>query len=140
MAKSWGIVHIKNGQIENPAAVRKTFLELKDGRYLFEISNYNKRSNQQNRYYFGIVVPMIQKGVNDMGNEFTQEEIHDWLKHKFNYKEIVNEDTGEFEQIPESTTRLTKDEFSNYIEAIQIFAAEFLNITIPDPGQQLKIV
>lgn len=137
--KSWGIVHIKNGQIANPAQVRKTFLELRDGKYLYEINTYNKRSTQQNRYYFGIVVPMIQKGINDLGHDLSKEEIHDFLKAKFNYDGIANEETGEYMAFPLSTTRLNKEEFSNYIRKIQLFAADFLGVVIPDPGEQIKI-
>lgn len=140
MSKTWGIVHIKNGQIENPAAVRKTFLELKDGKYLFEISQHNKRSNQQNRYYFGLCIPLIQKGLQDLGHDVTKEETHDFLKARFNADEIFSKETGGVLLFPLSTTRLNKEDFSLYIERIQNFAAEFLNITIPDPGEQLKIV
>lgn len=133
------IISIENGVLQNPKELVKAFKSLKNGRYLAEINSYNKRSNQQNRYYFGLVVPMIQKSINDLGHDFTKEEIHEWLKDKFNLKEVVNFNTGEYDYIPQSTTRLNKSDFSEYVDKIQRFAAEFLTLEIPDPGTQTEL-
>ncbi len=131
-------VHIKDGVIANPRVVKKAFT-LKDGVYKVTIKHANKRSLQQNRYYFGVVVNMVQDGLTDLGHDISQEEVHEWLKSKFNYTEIVNESTGEYERIPRSTTALSKLDFCEYIEKIQRFASEFLNIVIPNPGEQVLI-
>lgn len=139
MSKNWCLLHIRNGEIENKSQVKKLFDQLHDGKWLIEIAQANKRSDQQNRYYFGLVVPLVQNGIRDLGTELTKEETHEFLKAKFNVQEIVNHDTGEAVQVPRSTTILSKEAFSNYISQIQQFAAEFLNIVIPDPGQQLEI-
>lgn len=133
-----GIAVIKNGKIDNPFNVSKIFMSLKDGRYEFEIKAFNKRSNQQNRYYFKCV-EMIRDKMNESGNEFTKEQVHDWIKWKFNSVEFINEDTGEIERIPQSTTSLGKDKFSELIEKIHRYAAESLDLVIPDPGEQMKI-
>jgi len=106
---------------------------------MVEISKANKRSNPQNAYYWSVVVSLMKKGFEDLGHDTTLEETHEFLKAKFNFKEIVNQGTGEVNQIPLSTTRLTKSEFSEYIEKIQRFAAEFLNIQIPNPNEVLKL-
>ena len=139
MSKHWCILRIRDGKIENPEAVKKLFDQIQDGKWLLEIAQANKRSDQQNRYYFGIVVPLVQKGIKDLGTELTKEETHEFLKAKFNYTEITNEETGEYVQVPRSTTILNKEMFSEYIAKIQQFAAEFLNINIPDPGQQMEV-
>lgn len=139
MTKNFCILRIRDGKIENPEQVRKLFDQVKDGKWLVEISQHNKRSDQQNRYYFGIVVPLVQNGIRDLGTELTKEETHEFLKAKFNYSEVSNKDTGEYIQVPRSTTLLNKEAFSDYIAKIQQFAAEFLGIVIPDPGQQLEI-
>lgn len=138
MSKMFTILHIRNGEIVNKSAIRNLFDQLHDGKFLVEISKHNKRSNQQNRYYFGLVVPLVKNGIKDMGTELTTEETHEFLKAKFNYSELVNTETGQVELIPRSTTILTKLAFSEYIQHIQQFAAEFLNIVIPDPGVQLE--
>jgi hypothetical protein len=138
MKKDFCIVTIKDGIIQNRKALKDLFT-VNDGKYLVERSDANKRSNPQNRYYFGLVIPLIQKGIKDMGTELTVLETHEFLKARFNLSELVNEGTGETISVPLSTTRLNKSEFSEYVEKIQLFAAEFLNIIIPDPGVQTEI-
>lgn len=139
MSKRFAILRIRNGDIENKRAIRELFNELKDGKWLLEIAQYNKRSDSQNRYYFGIVVPLVQEGIKHLGHQLTKEETHDFLKSRFHSQEIVNEDTGEVIHIPRSTTIMNKERFSEYIGEIQRFSAEFLNIVIPDPGQQMMM-
>jgi hypothetical protein len=137
--KHFCILHKQSGAVANPKIIAAFFNALKDGRHIIEASDYDKRSNQQNRYYFGLVVPLIQNGIKDLGTELTKEETHEFLKSQFNLSEIVNHDTGETVSIPLSTTRLNKEQFGEYIEKIQRFAAEFLSIEIPDPGIQSTI-
>lgn len=138
MSKAWAILKKENGEIANKKIVRALFDSLKDGRHLIEISGADKRSNPQNRYYWGLVIPIIQKGIKDMGTELTKEETHEWLKSKFNLSDLINPTTGECISIPLSTTRLNKEGFSEYISKIQQFASEFLNIYVPDPNEQMK--
>ena len=139
LMKVFVIVHIRQGVITNPAVIRKAFDGLKDGRYIVDITKQNKRSNPQNAYYWGLVIPLLKKAFEDLGHELTAEEVHEFLKAKFNFKEIINQETGEVNQIPLSTTRLSKSEFSDYIEKIQIFAATFLNLVVPGPGSQSEM-
>ena len=139
MSKNWCLLHIRNGEIQNKSQVKKLFDQLRDGKWMIEIAQANKRSDQQNRYYFGVVVPLIQNAFNERGIDASKQEIHDTLKGKFNYVEVVNEETGEYTQIAKSTTGLNKEQFSQYLEKIQIWSAQFLNLVIPDPGVQLTV-
>jgi hypothetical protein len=139
MAKVWTILKKENGEIANKKAIRLLFDQLKDGKYTVEVNDSNQRSSPQNRYYWGLMIPMVQKGIKDLGTDLSKEETHEFLKARFNYSELVNENTGEVMQVPFSTTRLNKAEFGEYISKIQQFAAEFLNVVIPDPGQVLEI-
>lgn len=139
MAKHSTIVTITNGLIENKQSVRELFNELKDGRYLVEVNTANKRTNPQNRYYHGLVVPMVQKGIEDLGTEISIAETHEFLKARFNSIEVVNKETGEVVAIPKSTSKLTTVQFNEYKEKIQRFASEFLGIYIPDPNEQLEL-
>jgi len=97
------------------------------------------RSLEQNAYYWGVVVPMIRKGLNDAGWKFGLEQSHELMKAKFLQIEIVNEDTGEIIKSIGTTTNISTSEMMDYIASVQQWAAEFLSITIPDPGEQLKI-
>lgn len=139
MAKHFCILNIREGAIQNPKAIRTLVNSLKDGKWLVEINAHNKRSSQANRYYWGLVVPLVQKGIKDLGTEITKEECHEFLKARFNSEELVNEETAECISIPRSTTALNKEQFGEYIAKIQQFAAEFLQIEIPDPGTQVAI-
>lgn len=139
MAKYFIISNIESGKITNPKPLHTLLSSLPDGKYLIEINGANKRSSQQNRYYWGLVVPIVQKGIKDLGTEITKEECHEFLKARFNYDEIINEQTGECISLPRSTTALNKEQFSEYIGKIQQFGSEFLNTVIPDPATQLTM-
>ena len=82
------------------------------------------RSNNQNAYYFGVVLEMISE---ETGH--TAEELHDYFKVQFNSKET------EIGKMPQTTTGMTPAEFEKYLENIKRFAAEKLGIYIPDPNQ-----
>lgn len=100
----------------------------------------SKRSIQQNKYYFGCVVAIVRQGLKDLGYIMTPEETHEFLKDKFlGYETMANTEGLEIGKKYKSTTELTKTEFGEYIEQIQIFSAEILNVVIPDPNQQTEI-
>jgi len=93
------------------------------------------RSLPQNSYYWPVVVKMVKDAMNSFGNDFTAEEVHEFLKKEFNYEESELRD-GYFVKVPKSTTRLDTFDFNQYKERIQQFAAEVLGIYIPDPNEQ----
>lgn len=97
-----------------------------------------KRSNDQNAYYWGVCVPLVQEAMNGFGNNFTKDVVHEFLKKEFNFKEVeANE--GNFIKVPDSTTDMTTTAFMDYILKIQQFAIDVLGIYIPDPNEQLLI-
>jgi hypothetical protein len=100
----------------------------------------SKRSIMQNRYYFGVCVSLIQERFKELGTDCNKEDVHCFLRGKFLFNEVLNDVTGEVFQIPRSTTDLSKSEFSEYISKIQQFAAETLDVIIPDANEQLEIV
>jgi hypothetical protein len=83
------------------------------------------RSNNQNSYYWGVVLSLI---YDHTGHSL--EELHEAFKYKFLKK--FNSDGLEFVQ---STTDLTTTGMMEYIENIKRFAAEELDIVIPDPDR-----
>lgn len=124
-------------------ANRKLFdkeLEQHEGKEV-EITIIRKRrirSTQQNRYYWGIVLPLIIDGLKELGTRVDVEDVHSFLKSKFCTIQVVNEETGQVEQVPKSTTELTTTGFMEYKAEIQQWAAEFLGISIPDPNEQIE--
>lgn len=94
------------------------------------------RSNQQNRWYWGCVVQLVADHTG-----YTPEEIHDIYKAKFLPKHLALAD-GNGEVVAEfviggSTRTLDKVQFGEYCERIRTWAADELNVTIPDPEEPL---
>lgn len=98
-----------------------------------------KRSSEVNRYWWGVVIPVIQRGMNELGHEITKDETHEFLKANFNFKEAVNENTGEVLRVPNSTSNLSGSEFWELLDKVARFASEYLNETIPGPGEQSEL-
>lgn len=98
----------------------------------------SRRSTQQNRYYFGVVVAEVRLGFIELGHEMTAEQTHDWLKEKFNPIAVENK-KGVVVDMPGTTTQMTKTQFGEYIEKIARFAAEYLSIRIPSPNESLEM-
>lgn len=93
------------------------------------------RSNEQNKYYWGVCVYLISEYTG-----FSTEETHEVLKHLFLRKEVIlKQKSGAYNiHITESTTQLTTGEFKRYLEEIQKWASEALGLIIPDPNETIK--
>lgn len=98
-----------------------------------------RRGLQQNAYHWGVIVPLVAFGLQDAGYRVDRESTHEFLKATFNKKEIVNEDTGEILHTIGSTAKMSTVEMMAYFQEITVWTAEFLNIQIPEPGEQIKI-
>lgn len=91
-------------------------------------------------YYHGVVVKMIhrnmvEKGVtvvcNDSERPITVEDVHDYLKHKFNSSQLVSYGTHFSTAFGSSTKSLKEEEFKAYIDRITAWAKGILGISIP---------
>lgn len=103
----------------------------------------NTRSNQQNAYMWGCVIPIVRQGLIDAGWEREKvnsaEVVHEILKDLFcPREEVVNENTGEVMRLPATTTNITTTQMMEYISDIQRWASEFLGVYIPEPNEQTK--
>ena len=97
------------------------------------------RSNNQNNFYWGVVLPLIQKGLLDATGELrSNDNIHyNILLPLFApTNEIINIDTGECIVERLTSSDLTTTQFCEYILEIQKWAAEFLGIDIPSPNEE----
>lgn len=99
---------------------------------------YNKRSLEQNAFYHHVVLHEFSRGYYETsGERITRETAHEFLKGRFNTKEVKMGET--LLVIPRSTTELTTTEFNEYIEKCRKFVAEFFGIEIPEPGSQSEL-
>lgn len=94
----------------------------------------NKRSQNQNAYYWGVVVKMICEAMNDAGENVTPDEVHGFLKFRYLRVQKIDEETGEvIYEFGRSTQKLNTVEFALYLDNCIQFAAHYLNIAIPPP-------
>lgn len=129
---------IEGGKLNlyNRELFAKQISNLKDCKVEITVKkHFKKRSTEQSRYYWGVVVPMVQDAINGLGNEFTAEETHEFLKARFNAKNIASKD-GEAISVPVSTTKLNTVEFVAYLERINLFCSEYFGFSIPEPNSQ----
>lgn len=82
------------------------------------------RSDNQNRYYWGVVIKILS---DELG--YFPEEMHEALKLKFLRKESKPLPTVR------STTSLTTSEFEDYLETVRVWAITEYQIRIPMPGE-----
>ena len=83
-----------------------------------------ERSNQQNKYYWGVVISLLCETTG-----YFDEEMHDALKMMF-----LRDDTRKIPTL-RSTANLTTVEFEEYLEKIRIWAVQELNCIIPLPNE-----
>jgi len=87
----------------------------------------SKRSLNQNAWYWGCIVEILS---NHLG--YDKDEMHFNLKVKFASSPDI-ERPGFFRT--ESTSKMDTKRFLRYCEDVQRWAAEFLQVYIPDPNQ-----
>lgn len=98
-----------------------------------------KRSTQQNRYLH-LLFTIFRDALNDLGNEFTLEDIKDICKLKFAVIDVVNKDTGEvIGQKIQGTSEMSKSEMITFIDAIIQWAADHFNIVLPYPNEEFTM-
>ena len=96
-----------------------------DTRFEATFKKYRRqRTNPQNKYYWGVVVPMLASHFG-----YTKDECHDALRWQFLRKQDTEPPTVR------STTELTTIEFNAYIDEIVIWAATEFQVVVPDPGE-----
>lgn len=109
-----------------------------NGRCLVTVERiYNKRSNPQNAFYHGVVIPICHKGLIDLGHEVNKDDTHEILKAMFNKKEFTTLD-GETVKYGGSTTEMKTIDMMQFIDEIQRWASEYLGVFIPDPDPEWR--
>jgi hypothetical protein len=120
-------------EVFDRAHMLKAIQHFKRGTVLFSMKVHREtRSNAQNRFWHGVVVPAF---VDHCGYTFA--EAKDALALELLPKEVVDVKTGEVKTVPGHTSDLNTKEFNELIERAQQLGAE-MGIYIPDPGEDVK--
>ena len=98
-----------------------------------------KRSNPQNSFWHGVVIPIMQQALKDVGHLMTNEQTHELLKLRFLKETILVNESGEYIERVKSTTELTTTQFMELISDVQRFAVEYFNVIVPDPNSDISL-
>ena len=140
---------LDNGTIELPKTMRKQISAAYRGKKIIvrieELSK--KHSDAQRGYYRACFLSALIIGFNQTGEQLQVDNkahldlMHEFCKERFlkdKGREIVTPD-GQILHLPASTEDLNKDQYGKYLDDIAQWAAEYLNIVIPEPGEQVSI-
>ena len=84
------------------------------------IETIGKRSDKQNRYYWGCVVESQRAAfLERWGEIWDKDDVHCWNKANVWHTEIVDEKTGEIIKKPGSSKTKTKGEFEERLEKLR---------------------
>ena len=89
-----------------------------------------KRSDPQNRYYWGVVIKILGDHLG-----YARQEMHDALRWQFLR---VEHDNGP--PSVKSTTELDTMQFEEYLEEVRLWAYHDFQVTIPLPNESEVIV
>jgi hypothetical protein len=132
--------HVKGGRPPNNAArLNEAFKSFEGKDVVVTVEKKkSKRSDAQNRYFHGVIIPVIQHGLIEAGwNEARSSEwTKDFIKLNCLIKQYTNEKTGEVKDCIGKTSGLTKSEFMDFVADVQQWAAESLGIYVPEPNEQ----
>ena len=132
------IIRKSDNKWHNVAAWKEHINALPDGNYVVTCQSTKRRSNDQNAYYFGVVVPLVFSALKDAGFDTvrTTEDAHLIMKSLF--LKVSEEKNGIKIERVLSTTELTTIGFAEYLMSIFTWAIEYLGLTIPQPNEQLN--
>lgn len=127
---------IRDGRMEldDRAGFERAICRFADGTAVVSVKVLReKRSNAQNRFWHGVVIPVFAEAL---GYELN--EMKDALALELLPKTIVDMTTGEERTVPGHTSDLNTKEFKDLIERAQRFGAEMPSpIYVPDPGEYI---
>ena len=120
-------------RVRNWNRISQQLARSKDGEYVIRIERQHAhRSQRANRYWWGVCVHLVSEHTG-----YDPDEVHQLAKQMFLPKTLALAD-GNGEVVGEyvlggSTTKLNTVEFGEFIERFRRWAAETLNVVIPDP-------
>lgn len=127
---------VKGGKlyIRNRRQFDAQIAEMRDG-WELELAIRRRRATRsllQNAYYWGVVIELLSDHTG-----YTPDEMHEFCKATFLPKRLAVAD-GNGEIVGElvlggSTRGMNKLEFGEYMERIRQWAADMLDVLIPDP-------
>lgn len=137
----------KDGEIKLPKRLRAEVSAFLNGCEIEAIFRKKKkhRTSEQNRYYWGVIIPYVADAFGDLGNPVSSsnpddlQAVHEFLKRRFLQPDTVHDVNGEVHVLRYTTTNKSTSEMMDYFAQISQFASEYLNTVIPEPNEQIEI-
>lgn len=132
------IFFVKYGKF--PDWLQKKMTEVLDEqegkRVLITIETEKKqRSGNENRYYWGVVLPLIHSMIQEAGNTVTREDVHEYLKlYVGRLVKDIHDPDGEAKPVTRSSSDLTTKEWEDWMTNIRAWAAPF-GVQVPFPNE-----
>ena len=136
------ISEVKNGSLtRNRNLIKDAIATFENKQIVIKIEKFKKkRSTQQNRFYYGVIIPIVQNCLKEAGHIMTNESTHDLIKLKFLKETLfVNEDTGEVIERIKSTTELSTSQFMDLLAEINNFTFDYFGVLLPSPNEDLTL-
>jgi hypothetical protein len=136
------ISEVKNGTLTRNKNLIKDAIQTFEGKKIvIKIEKAKKkRSTQQNRFYHGVIIPIVQNCLKEAGHIMTNESTHDLIKLKFLKEALfVNKETGEVIERIKSTTELSTSQFMDLLAEINNFTFEYFGVSLPSPNDDLTL-
>ena len=124
-------IRVKNAKVEflNKPLFYRDLSQYEDKEAVLLLKPYKDlRSDNQNRYYWGVVIKLLS---DELG--YFPDEIHEAMKQKFLSIRHVKIGKAEY-SIPESTAMKNTTDFEDYLAKIRIWASKDLELLIPLPN------
>ena len=97
--------------------------------------NRKQRSNPQNAFYYGVVIPCVQQMFSNAGTEADMQTTHEYLKRYVgNLTKLINTPDGKQQVVTRSSTELNTIDWEVFVEQIRAWAATF-GVEIPFPNE-----
>lgn len=94
------------------------------------------KTQQQLGYYYGVILHEFHLWAKEQGNDWQQQQCHEYLKSLFLTEPLIDKRTGEIvREVVRSLADLAIDEMSEYIERCIAYLATECNVIVPPPDQ-----
>jgi hypothetical protein len=136
-------VNIVDGKVADSSrnTLKNAIAALPTGKYQFKIERKDQRSLQQNAYLHGVMLPIVRDALYDAGwnNIKTIDHAKEEIIKMFCGYDETNVKTGETKTFYRRTHELTKLQFMELVQDVQIWLLDFFNIELPLPGEQAQL-
>lgn len=129
------------GQINTPP-IKLKCEHLAGKKVRVKITEQRKRmTNSMYGYYHGVIKPLIHAEFVRLGNDVSEDLVHEFLKQQCPHvkRSLIDTNTGETREYTPHLDQITKEEGLLFMDWCIRFAAETMSIVIPPPNTQTDL-